>query len=161
MATFKFEGLEEYMAKLDALSQSTDEIVGKALYQGAKVLADAVSKEIDGIPTYHKTKGPKKIPATGLTEEQKKGLKEGLGIADFWRDSTGTYTKIGIKGYNSVKTKKYPKGQPNPLIARSIKKGTSYLLKHDFVARALASSKDAATKAIEKELDTQIAKLQK
>lgn len=155
MASFSFRGLDQYMSQLSNLAKETDHIVHSALYQGAKVVADAVKRQIDNIPEYKKAKR-KTIPAVGLTRKQKDGLKDGLGVAHHWDETSGSYTKIGFKGYNNEHTKKYPQGQPNPMIARSIIRGTSYLQKYDFVKIALNSSRAAALKAIEEEIEKQI-----
>ena len=49
-----------------------------------------------------------------------------------------------------MKTNKYPGGQPNSVIARSVVAGTTFRQKNDFVGRAIRKSEaDANQKMIE------------
>ena len=47
MANFAFRGLEEYAMKLSKLEASSQEIAGKAIYEGAKIVADEIKAEFD------------------------------------------------------------------------------------------------------------------
>lgn len=58
--------------------------------------------------------------------------------------------KLGFDGYNGMKTKKYPKGQPNVLLARSIESGSSIAKKRPFVAPAVRKTKKAAEETMAK-----------
>ena len=60
----------------------------------------------------------------------------------------GLNTKIGFDGYNDVKTKKYPNGQPNMMIARSINAGTSFRRPYPFVQRCGKNAKLPAEAAM-------------
>lgn len=85
-----------------------------------------------------------------LSEEQKKGLLDGFGVSRMQDDSGYKNVKLGFDGYNSVKTKKYPNGQPNVLIARVTESGSSYQQKTPFVRPAVnASRKEALEKGRE------------
>lgn len=111
-------------------------------------MADAIREEIENIPEVEDNQhGTPDSLLYGITKEQKQGLLDGLGIAEMWDDFGKISTKIGIAGYNSIITAKYKKGQPNPLIARSIISGTSFRKKYDFISKAI---KKASEKAEEK-----------
>ena len=69
--------------------------------------------------------------------------------------------KLGFDGYNSVKTKKYPKGQPNALIARVTESGSSYRTKTPFIRPAVRATKKAAEQAGQAKIDERIAALGK
>ena len=64
--------------------------------------------------------------------------------------------KLGFDGYNSVKTKKYPNGQPNALIASVTESGSPYREKTGFIRKSVNTSKkdaeDAGRITIEKEI---------
>lgn len=156
---FEFEGMEEYLQKLRTLSEpsSYNDYVGAAIYKGAGLVADAVKDAINALPTRDKAEyGTSSHPVSGITEEQKAGLKESFGITKM-RDENGFLcVKLGFDGYNGVKTKTWPNGQPNSVIARSIESGTSWLRKTSFMTRSTKKSKAAAEKAISAELDNQI-----
>lgn len=136
----------EYALRLSRLGDESEAIAKKAIYEGAKVLADQISRGIDAIPNIH--------------SYQKADLKKGLGIASMEDDGTGRWdTKIGFNGYGSVPTKKYPKGLPNILLARSVESGTSFRPKTPFVRRAVTAKRKAALSAMEETVDKEIRKI--
>ncbi len=149
MAKFDLtRGFVAYELMLSQLSASTKDIAKEAVFEGAKIMADAIREEIENIPEVENNQhGTPDSLLYGITKEQKQGLLDGLGIAEMWDDFGKISTKIGIAGYNSIITAKHKKGQPNPLIARSIISGTSFRKKYDFVSKAI---KKASEKAEEK-----------
>jgi len=151
-------GLEEYLAQLQDLEEHTDDVIQKAVYEGAAVVTDAIRSATASLPV-EEGMGTAQHKLNGISRAQKAGLlkrKGGLGIAHMKRDGQGWNTKIGFDGYNSVKTHKYPDGQPNALIARSIESGTSFRAPHPFVAPAARKAKAAAEKVMEVAIDTAI-----
>ena len=80
MAKITFTGIEEYMAALQKLGESTEGIAKKALYEGANIVADEMRAGIDALPT-DESWGTQKNPAKGIREKQKQGLQEGFGIS--------------------------------------------------------------------------------
>ena len=61
------------------------------------------------------------------------------------RDDNGFLNvKLGFEGYNSQVTTKYPGGQPNSLIARSVNAGTSFRQRIPFIDNAVNQTKGAA-----------------
>lgn len=152
MASIKMQGIDEYIAKLEKI-KNPDGLIKRAVYDGAAVLAEAVRKSIDSIPENDGKYVPGNAMIQGLSAAQKQGLREGLGIAHMQNENGYINTKIGFDGYNSVRTKKYPKGQPNALIARAIESGTSRRAKYRFVSRATNSAKAAAIQAMSERMD--------
>ena len=69
--------------------------------------------------------------------------------------------KLGCDGYNSTKTEKYPNGQPNVLIARSVNSGTTFRKKTKFVDKAVDSAKNAAEAAMDAACSREIEKIMK
>lgn len=156
MATFEFKGLEEYEIKLSRLqsAKTTREIAAKAIYEGAGIVTDAIR---GNIRTLRVSRDVHKC----VTPQQKEGLLNGLGIAHMRSDNGYYNVKPGFDGYNAHKGKKYPKGQPNQLVARSLEKGTSTAPRQAFVAPAVRKSKKAAEAAMAKILDEEIQKIMK
>ena len=152
MANLKMQGLDEYIAKLEKI-KNPEGLIKRAVYDGAAVLAAAVLKSIDSIPENDGRYVPGNAMIIGLSREQKQGLREGLGIAHMQNDKGYINTKIGFDGYNSVRSKKYPNGQPNALIARAIESGTSRRQKYRFVNKATSSAKAAAEQAMADRMD--------
>ena len=128
MATFQFEGIDNYIAQLQKMYDDTDEIIGAAIYQGAAVVMKSVVSAIENIQTddrYGTLDDKKKGPTT----YQKEGLRRAIGIASLRNDGGFYNVKIGFDGYNGVKTKRWPNGQPNAMVARSVESGTSFMEK--------------------------------
>lgn len=153
MATFKFEGLNEYVAELERLSAHTEDIIGKAVYEGADVVADAINEAIGTIPIddeWHK-EGEMR---NGLRSIEVAGLKHGFGIARMRHDGDFTNVKVGFHDLNRL-------GKPNIGVARSIESGTSYMRKYPFIRKATTQSKPLCEKRMQTVLEEEIKKLVK
>lgn len=162
MAKITFKGLEDYELRLSRLSQGAEEIAGKAIYAGAAIVADAVRANIqrldarpdrEGLVAYQKKEPPP------LTQSQKQGLLDGFGISSLQNDRGYLNVKLGFDGYNNLRTKRFPKGQPNAMIARSRESGSSIAKKQPFVRPAVNASRPAAEEAMAKVLDEEIEKI--
>lgn len=158
MATFEFGGIDTYIKQLDKLQAATkDGVIGKTVYAGADVVANSVRSAIQSLP-----EGKEGDAGLGaVTPAQKRGLLEGFGISKMRDDNGFVNVKLGFDGYNSVKTKKYPKGQPNALIARAVNSGTSFRKKTRFVDKAVTSSKKTAEAAMDAACSREIEKIMK
>lgn len=146
------KGLESYIAYLQKIDAITDEAIGKAVYEMAKPVADAVRANIQALPTVSNEANiaTYRQGYSRLSEPEKKGLLDGFGVSPMQDDGGYKNVKLGFDGYNSVKTKKYPNGQPNALIARVTESGSSYRQKTPFVRPAVnASRKEALEKGRE------------
>ena len=152
MATLRMQGLKEYEEMLSKLDKDTVPMIGRALYEGGKVVADEFRREVEALPVVApNVRGTSERKLAGITSEQKRGLLQGLGIAKM-RSRDGVHDiKIGFDGYNSVHTKKYPGGQPNAMIARSVNTGSSF--------RAARNSKARAEKAMQQQFDKDLKKI--
>ena len=144
MAKITFSGLDLYAEELNKIADRLPKMIDAALYEGAKVVADQTQKEIEGL--------------TELTPEARQGLHDGLGVAHFWRDGGATVTKIGFEGYNKKRTKRWPNGQPNAMIARSLIRGTSCMRANRFTARAAKKARERSIEAMQQRLDQDLKK---
>lgn len=161
MARFEFGGIDTYIKQLNKLQQSTkDDVVGKTVYAGAAVVADSVRRAIQALPV-----GDGRARDGGLVDTvtlpQKRGLLDGFGISPMDDEDGFVNVKLGFDGYNATRTKKYPRGQPNVLIARSVNSGTTFRKKTKFVDRAVNSSKKAAEAAMDAACSREIEKIMK
>lgn len=160
MARMRIEGLSEYTRQLEQLETETKPIIQKCLYEGASVVADAVSSAIGQIPTRSNTEfGSAEHVLSGITPAQKAGLQESFGITKMSDRDNQQNVKLGFDGYNQVKTKKYPNGQPNQLIARSIESGTSWLQPCHFMSRAVNATKEACVQKMSEVCDEEISRI--
>ena len=136
------KGLEEYLEKLGNLQEISPGLAGRAIYEGAKIVTDQIRANIQALPV--QTGGVKKGERRDPYKEEIDGMLEGLGIAKKRVEDGYINVKVGMDGYNSRVTEKYPKGHPNAMIARSINIGTTYINRNPFITKAVRSTKAAA-----------------
>lgn len=159
MARYAFKAGEEWARKLSRLSANQREVAGKAIYAGAKVVADKIKSNIESLPeeSFRYLHNGDKF--SGVPKEQKKDLKESFGVARIDVDANGDYnTKLGFDGYGSQPSKKYPQGLPNQLLARAIESGSSVREKHPFVRPAVTATKRTAQAEMARVVDEEIKK---
>ena len=107
--------------QLQKLSGRTEEVAKKAIYAGAKILTDEIRSNLENLPEDQFRYLQEGEKFNGVPKDQKKDLEESLGVTPIKQDKHGDWNaKIGFDGYGSFPTKKYPKGVPNNLLARSI-----------------------------------------
>lgn len=153
MAKFNVgKGLEEYLEKLGNLQDISPGLAGRAIYEGAKIVADQIRANIQALPVQT---GPVKGRRDPYQDEVD-GLLAGLGIAKKRVEGGYINVKIGMDGYNSRVTEKYPKGHPNAMIARSINIGTTFVNRHPFINQAVRSTKAAAEEKMKEVIETGI-----
>lgn len=138
------KGLKEYTKQLTQLYDVSRTAIGQTIYQGAAVVAAAMVSEIRG------------LPKDSCSPIEKADLIDGFGIARMQERNDFYNVKLGFDGYNRIKTKKFPSGQPNAMIARSIVSGTSFRQKNDFVGRATRKSLSEAEEKMRAEFDKQL-----
>ncbi|MFA6663752.1 MAG: hypothetical protein WCS21_05515 [Lachnospiraceae bacterium] len=146
MARFEIsDDFDKLNKNFDDLILSVPGACKKAVYQGAKTVADGMRESINQIGN--------------CTEAERDGLLKGMGISKIDVSPDGDVSAaIGFDGYNEYKTKEYPKGHPNLMVARSINKGTSFRKADKFVNRAVKNSKEKAQKAMADVIDQAVEK---
>lgn len=157
MATIAIKGAEEYALKLSKLQSGTKKVADKAIYRAAGIVADQVKANIEAMPAVSDAENInafKKKGKSKLTKRQKQGLIRSFGITGIEMDSKGYYNrKLGFDGYNDIVTRKYPKGQPNQLIARVVESGSSYMDKNPFIRPAVNATRAKAKEAMQQVID--------
>lgn len=157
MAKLKMQGLEEYERQLLKLQNVSRECIGEAIYEGAGIVADRVKSAIGTIPIDERHVNVNKGEIlNGISQAQKQGLMDGFGIARMQDENGYLHVKLGFDGYNSVKTRSHPNGQPNSMIARSVNSGSSFRARFPFVDQAVNASKAQAEQAMIKKFDEKI-----
>lgn len=145
------KGIDNYIKNLQDLEFGSEEMAKQAVYEGAKIVTDAVRASIQALPVGSPRDGK-------VTQKQKQGLLDGLGIAGFRKDGSFINVKVGMDGYNGERSRKYTKGQANAMIARALESGSSFAPKHPFIGPATNRVRNAAEKAIADKLDEEIKK---
>lgn len=164
-------GLAEAEKLLDGLRNKIDTAVAVAMYHGAGVVADEYRRQIEGIPVDPRCKtgvkyisDAEKNPITYVLGAEKDALLNAIGIAKFDRDADSIATSIGLNpnsGYAPYSSKKYKKGIPIPMLARSVNSGSTIRRKYPFVKKAASAAKDKAVAAAIAAAEAKIAEMKK
>ena len=144
--TIQVEGLKELMAKMDKAPKNAEKVAAKALYEGAGVMADAVSQAVQGIATEkfkYASGGRTRKPSP---EEKAIVASAKHGVAKFRKNGVSVNTSVGYQ--NAGYAELGGKTKPIPLIANSINSGTSFMEKQPFMRKAFSQNKGAAEAAI-------------
>ena len=162
MATIRFSKLRDYELMLGKIGDASKDICGAAIYEGAKIIADEVKNNLDSLNVTTDAlamQKAKKGEPTYITQRAKEALIKSFGVTPMSQDKDGIYNvKLGFDGYNDVKTKKRPKGQPNQLIARACESGSSAMIKQPFFREAVQKTKKKAESRMAEVLDEKIKK---
>lgn len=153
MAKIEMQGMEAWLSELRKAGEATAPVCEAAVYAGAKIVADAVRQSTEGLDTVSDAEALSNYQARApgkISVSQKIGLVESLGITPI-RNKYGVFSaKVGFDGYNDVKTKRWPQGQPNQLIARSCESGSSAMKKQPFVRPTIKRVQGAALTEMER-----------
>lgn len=161
MATVQFKKGDEYLARISKLDESIkDAVIGPAIYGAADIVTREIRSELDRLPTDERY-GTVSDPTNGPKVGQVKALKATLGIARMQSDAGYYNVKIGWDGYNQIKTKAWPNGEPNQMVARSIERGTSFMRANPFVKKAVAKVRKKAIESMKTTVDQKIEAIMK
>ena len=150
-------GMDDLLGKLQKAGDAAHDIAAAGLYEGAGVMADAVSQAVRSIatePFRYAAGGRRRLPSP----EEKAVLEVAeKGVAHFRDDGGSVNTSVGLNaaGYGTVAGRTKPVG----LIANSINSGTSFMSKQPFYRRAQSQSKGQALGKMETKLREEIDKL--
>ncbi len=157
MAKMTIKGTDELALQLSKLGNKSTEIAKDVVMAGAQPVADEIRRGLESLPVdeLKQLKNGEKFDVTPYGEL--KDLSDSLGITKPDVDGAGNVnTKIGFDGYGSYPSEKYPKGLPNPLLARAIESGSSVRQKKPFIRQAVNKSKKKALEEMQKKCDEEI-----
>ena len=150
---FEVTGIEELIAKMQKAPDKGADIAALALYDGAAVVADAVSSAVHGIATeeFHYTKFGTRLPSP---EEKAILLGAKKGVAKFHKNQARVDTSVGMQnaGYGNLNGKT----KPIPQIANAINSGTSFMKPQPFFRQAVERSASAAAGIIEGGIESRL-----
>lgn len=151
MAKWQFEGNDRYIEQLRKLDVNSEEIIKRAVYNGAGLVADAIKQGAMNLHVddkYHR-EGEQQA---GPREYQRDGLVEGFGISHMKNDDGFINVKLGFAGRNDH-------GEKNASIARQVEGGTSWMVKQPFIRQASNSKKKACEEEMARTFDEELEKL--
>lgn len=160
MAKIDFKGIDDYAKALGILWKDSENIVKKAVYEGADVVANEIKQGLRSIPVDERV-GTKENPVEGVGRRQKADLIDGFGLSPMENKDGYINTKAGFDGYGSIKTKKYPKGQPLAMLMRSVESGTSFRKKTPVIRKAVMRARKAAEAKMAETVEEEIKKIMK
>jgi len=147
--TLKVEGMDEITAMLKKAENGAQGIAARALYVGAGIVADEISKGARGVNTsrFRYANGWQRDPSP---EEKAAVVSAGVGISRFTKTGNEVDTSVGYSqsGYAEINGKR----KAVAVIANSINSGTSFMKKQPFIRKAASQTKAKASSAIEKEI---------
>ena len=152
-------GIGKLTDMLKEAGDAAHDIAAESLYEGAGVVADAVTRAVDSIvtePFRYAAGGHKRLPSP-----EEKALLENAdkGVAKFRDDGGSVQTSVGLNatGYGQINGRT----KPIPMIANAINSGTSFMTKQPFYRRAMSQTKGTALSKIEDGIKSRIEKLMK
>lgn len=158
--TLKVEGMENITEMLAKAENAAPGIAAQALYKGAGVVADEISRGARSVRTT-----PFKYAAGGRMRDPSPEEKEALvsagaaGIAKFQKTGNSVNTSVGYgrSGYANINGKQ----KPVAVIANAINSGTSFMKKQPFIRKAVSQSKGKATEVITGEVERLVGEIMK
>ena len=162
MAGAKILLSDDFAIKLKGVGDNFEEVAKKAIYAGAEVIADQIKQNLHSLPEdeFRKLKPGEQFK--GIPRRQKQDLIDSFGITRMSYDREGMlHVKIGFGGYGRFKSKKYSKGLPNDLLARSVESGSSVRIKTPFFRKAVAAKKEEALRKMSEIVNEEINKITK
>lgn len=165
MAEFTNEGMQEFIDLCIFTDRQLERVIGRSIYPGGKLVANAVKKAIEGIHTddhLFKFAAEHDRMRAGPTKREKAWIAKSFGIAEIRRNVHGWNVKLGFDGYSDIRTTN-PRIKmgvlPNALIARSVNSGTSFMAAQPFMDITVRQNTKACEKVIEEQFDKEIAKI--
>ena len=142
--------IEELIQTLNHIADNSEEIAKKAIYEGAKILADQIKSNIESLPTDEEW-GSSDHLKSGPTAKEKEEIKKGFGLAKMLDSNGFINTKIGFgeAGYDS-------RGKPVQMIARSVNSGTTFMKRNPFFANGVRQGKGHAEQRMKEILEREI-----
>ena len=158
--TLKVEGMESITEMLAKAENAAPGIAAKALYTGAGIVADEISKGARGVSTSRRFRYANGWQRDPSPEEKEALISAGAsGIAKFRHTGNSVDTSVGYSrsGYAEINGKR----KPVAVIANAINSGTSFMKKQPFIRKAVSQSKDRAGQAIAAEVERLVGEVMK
>ena len=143
MATIRFKGLDEYVARLERLSDHSTGICKMAVWEGGKIIGDSIKAALDDIPVQDEYV-PDGEMRTGVRQEEKDAIIAAFGLSKMRSSGGAVSTKAGFNAGTKI---------------RAVESGTSFMRKHPVVRKAVNKSKARAENAIKAKFDEETMKI--
>lgn len=152
--------MDEFIDLCIKTDRTLTSVIGNSIYPAGKHMGNAIKRSILDIEVDDGSHHEKRL-MKGPSSKQYKGLIESFGIAKMHAGNNGYNVKCGFDGYNSIVTEKYPKGQPNAMIARAVNKGTSFMVAQPFMDNTVAKESARTVEIIKENFEKRMEKIWK
>ena len=99
MAKIDFKGIDDYAKALGTLWKESENIVKKAVYEGADVVANEIKQGLRSIPVDERV-GTEESPVTGVGRRQKADLIDGFGLSPM--ENKDPRIKASLKSHTGI-----------------------------------------------------------
>lgn len=139
------DGMEEISRMLEQMEESAPAVAAQALYEGAKVMREAIQEGAEAIRTepFRYERNGTRLPSP---EEKEIVVAAGVGVAKFDKNGSEVDTSVGYR--NAGYAELGGKTKPVPQIVNAINSGTSFMQKQPFVRKAERNGRQRAEAAI-------------
>ena len=152
------DGIEKLEQALGALAGQSGKAAKRVLYDGAKVLHQAIQDATEKLTLDEYPFTPGKDPLRVISRKDREDLAQCVGFSPILNEEDGTYSvSVSFDGYITRTEPKFPKGVPAAMIARSIESGSSVRAKKPFVRPAVRKVTDAVNQAMQETFDQTVA----
>lgn len=157
--TIQVSGIDELGEALRKAGNAAQGVAAASLYEGAGVMADAVSEAVHGIATEkfrYARNGDQRLPSP---EEKALVVAAAKGVAKFRKSGGSVDTSVGLSnaGYGQLGNVT----KPVPQIANAINSGTSFMKKQPFFRKAVSKARGPATDKIVAGIEQRVEDLMK
>lgn len=156
-AQLTIEGADEFIAQLNRLGSHTEKVAKRICFDGMNVLRDAVVQTMGMLKRDTMSAWAHGRPLNVISQQDLLDMIQCLGISKIGTDDAGAMTvSLSFSGYISRTEKKYPKGVPAVLIARSLESGSSARAKSPFMRKTVNRYKEAVVRTMQRTLSQSI-----
>lgn len=153
---YRFKGLNEYVAKLERLSNkfNAEMCVEVAVDAGAKVVDEYTVRELEKLPT---DDTPGKVPMRkSIRTIEKKFLIKEFGTSPLENKNGFINRKTGVDTGTLTYNDRGDSYVPAIVLARSLERGTSFMPKNPVFSRASRKARKPCLEAMERSLNESI-----
>lgn len=136
--------------KLKKIAVNTDALSKYSLYDAAGLAVASIAKGISGLRVVSDVASIHAWEArtpTRICYTQRECLYNSLGLTPMkkrdgnWSIKAGFDNKDPVTGYNTIQTRRWPKGQPNIMIAASCEHGSTAMIEQPFIRPAFTANR--------------------
>ena len=140
MATIQVKGLDEWLNKLQTLTDKSEGLCKRSVWEGGRVVGQSISAALHDIPVQDEYVRKDEM-RTGIRSEEKDDIIHGFGLSKMRNTGGKISTQAGFKAGTKI---------------RAVESGTSFMRKHPVVRPAVNRARAAAQAAMQSRFEEDI-----